>query len=77
MARLAEAGQVFPHQQSAKGSLLGAVVLASPDFSGFLRADFDKDLQCAHYHWGPNYYIPFFMFWGIIFGNYYRKFYSM
>ena len=29
------------------------------------------------YHWGQNYYIPFFMFWGIIFGNYYRKLYSM
>ena len=30
------------------------------------------------YHWGQNYYIPFFMFWGIIFGNnFYRKLYSM
>ena len=29
------------------------------------------------YHWGQNYYIPFFSFGGILFGNYYRKFYSM
>ena len=29
------------------------------------------------YHWGQNYYIPFFAFWGIIFGNYYRNLYSM
>ena len=29
------------------------------------------------YHWGQNYYIPFFLFWGIIFGNYYRKLYSI
>ena len=29
------------------------------------------------YHWGQNYYIPFFMFGGIIFGNYYRILYSI
>ena len=31
----------------------------------------------AQYHWGQNYYIPFFLFWGIIFGNSYRKLYSV
>ena len=29
------------------------------------------------YHWGQNYFIPFVMFGGIIFGNYYRKLHSI
>ena len=29
------------------------------------------------YHWGQNYYIPYLWFWGIIFGNYYRKLYRI
>ena len=35
----------------------------------------DKVLQetPAEYHWGQNYYMPFFLFWGNMFGNYYRK----
>ena len=29
------------------------------------------------YHWGQHYYILFLLFCGIIFGNYYRKLYSI
>ena len=36
-----------------------------------------RNVHRRDYHWGQNYYIPFFLFWGIIFGNYYRKLYSM
>ena len=40
------------------------------------RFSIREKLKGNNYHWGQNYYIPFFMFWGIIFGNYYRKLYS-
>ena len=30
--------------------------------------------RCFKYHWGQNYFIPFLLFGGIIFGNYCRNF---
>ena len=31
----------------------------------------------SYSHWGQNHYIPFLLFWGLIFGNYFRKLYSI
>ena len=71
------------HQNALKHWCFKALIVPLKGFSSAANRGEESEKNrlentvWSPYHWGQNYYIPFVMFWRIIFGNYYRKLYSM